>query len=49
MAVLLEEIEREASGYGAIYNDTHHLIVGIMRSRQIRTRTFFWVHARYTI
>lgn len=28
-AVLLEGIEREASGYGAMYNDTHNLVVGI--------------------
>ena len=28
-AVLLEGIEMKASGYGAMYNDTHNLIVGI--------------------
>lgn len=28
-AVLLEGIEKEASGYGAMYHDNHNLIVGI--------------------
>lgn len=32
-----------------MYNDTHHLTIGMMESRQITTRTFFWVDARYQL